>query len=529
MRTVPGMTLQPVRAVIARSAKLGLTLLLVLQCSVGCWHRVPLTQFSLPADAVTNLKHLENFEVRLVERLANGQVRAVWMTVQKLAYPMVQGRASTVDVATQEGGWTRAAAQDGSDVEVDLRSVERFEVYEGRATGMKVLKYVGIGLGVTAVAALALLLLAVASGGCPFVYVDYGQGPVLAGVPYAGAVMAGAVRDDLLPLHTLPTGRVKMRQVNGGQYETEYTDRIEVLAIDHPPSLRALAAGDRDVVLVGAAVPPQRARNGWGDDVLDLLTEEDGRSTRADMERSSREARPALRDELTLDFVRRPNSGQPVLELVVATDPWLDLVAANYMQLFGDRLDEYLRDYKPDLAGTSVDLRVELEDHGTWRTVAIVPPPGLPRRIAVPLPAAADSAVRLRLSSGLGFWQLDAAAMSYKAATAPLPYVVAPSRAVGADGKDVRALLARTDGRNHVSRQLGEAMELEFELPELAPNSVRTAFFSTRGYYEVRPPQTGSWSPGELLAAGRDRDSFARYGLGLYKRYRDLGQRAGRK
>jgi hypothetical protein len=383
-----------------------------------------------------------------------------------------------------------------------------------------------VAAGITAALAVAAILIIAAAGGCPFLYVDYGQGYELAGVPYAGATHPASARDDLIPLRALPVGKVSMRQINGGQQEIEHTDRISLLLVDHPKGTRALPTADQKVVVVGPSIPPRAARDRSGADVLSLVESEDHRLVETDLERVSRESAPPGRDELTLDFKVPPGQGTPVLEVTASTSPWLDLVSANYLTLFGDHLEELKRRYHPRPEGRSIDLWVELYDGAHWRRLAAITPPGLERRVALPLPDAIGSDVRLRLSWGIGFWQINAAALSRQVAGAPAVRQLSPTRATGPDGADLRALLAETDGREHVAPRLGEAIELQFDVPAAPAGSARTSFYSSRGYYDLFPlPGPTHFSPAELSAIANDPDGFPRYGLELYRRYQALAAR----
>jgi len=181
------------------------------------------------------------------------------------------------------------------------------------------------------------------------------------------------------------------------------------------------------------------------------------------------------------------------LELDAGSSPWLDLVVGHFFALFGDRLEGYLDSSdrpearEPVLAWREregVDLRVEVENAAEkWERVAVVPTvgPASLRHLGVPLPSVGGESIRVRLSSGVGFWLVDRVALA-RVASREVPSVrIAPRRAVQSDGTDARAVLAATDGRYQVLPRRGTLVRFEFELQPPSSGLTRQAFLHTSG------------------------------------------------
>jgi hypothetical protein len=440
----------------------------------------------------------------------------VVLAVENVDFPYVEGRLRT------KNGLVR----------IDLRRVREMKVstVNGAAT---VMANVGIVAGAFAG---VILLVALLKESCPFVYVDRGQGPELVGEAYAGAVLRSIQRDDLLPLPTLPGDRARIQLRNEAR-ETQYTDRVELVLVDHAPDTRVLSTFDATSILVGPPVNAVWIRDGQGRDMTELLSAPDRRLWETDMTRATTEEESLLPDRLEAEFPR-PTSGQPVLELVAGNTPWLDLIVGRYFAAMGDRLEKYLALGNDPAAGPGlkrwreregVDLLVELFEHGAWHTVAVVPTagPAALRELAVPLPVgSADdgTSVRVRLRSGLGFWRLDRMALSVRQDGPYDIHHLRPVVARASGDRDQRGVVASVDGQCDALSEMGQALDLAFDLPRQRQGSTRDAFLFTNGYYNVHPPVQREWSPLTLMTIRDEPGSFSRFSRDLAREYLRIAQ-----
>jgi hypothetical protein len=162
-----------------------------------------------------------------------------------------------------------------------------------------------------------------------------------------------------------------------------------------------------------------------------------------------------------------------------------------------------------------VTLRVEVLQGGVWKTVQSVPAAGLTRHLGLALPAPVDPGdLQVRISGAVGFWQVDELALS-KVAPADSNQVrhLAPTVALDDLGGDQRAALASSDGAYQVLGQPGDALALEFDVPPLEEGRARSAFFASRGYYNVSGIAKGWWSPLALLLLHHRTGGLARLSL----------------
>jgi len=432
-----------------------------------------------------------------------------------------------VEYPTLEGQPRRSKAV----VRVDLRRVQAIQVEE--VNGVKTaLATVGVIGGVLAA---LLVIVALTKESCPFVYLDRGDGFELVGEAYAGAAFHSTQRDDLLPLPSLPGGRVRIQLRNEAR-ETQYTDRVELAFVDHAPGLRALSTFDGRAILVGEAVPPIAARDLQGADATARVAAPDQRLWETDLVAVAAAARPRLSEGLEAVFPAEVPRGSHVLEIVGGNTPWLDLVFGRFFAAMGARLDKYVAAGNDPAAGPrirrwrereGVDLTVEVWQRGSWLRVATVPTvgPAALRHIAVPLPPSIDAEqdgereVRVRLRSGLGFWRVDHLALSTEPERSVTLQRLPPVSARGTDGHDERPAVEAVDGRYDVLEEMYQSLDLAFELPPLEPGQVRSAFLLSTGYYNVHPPVQGQWSPGTLRAVRDEEGALSRLSLDLAREY----------
>jgi hypothetical protein len=413
-------------------------------------------------------------------------------------------------------------------IRVDLRSATSIAVTELNG-GRTVLKTVGL---IAAVVAVAAVIVALTKQSCPFVYVDRGSGWEFVGEAYSGAAFRATQRDDLLPLPDIHADSgVRIRLRNEAR-ETQYTDRAELVIVDHAPDVRALSTFDGLPVLVGAQRPPVSARDAMGNDVASLVAERDDRLWETTPDSLGSLNGKPLEDQLIAEFAL-PATGTPVLEVVGGNTMWLDLVFGRFFAAMGDRLSGYLARGNDPAARESierwreregVDLTVEMQADGAWKKVAVIPPvgPAALREVAVLLPVPRDSGMRnlkVRLRGGLGFWRIDRLGLSLQDDGTPEALHVRPRTAQTNDGRSDLAAVLETDGRYNALAEMNERLDMEFDLPPLGANRVRSAFLFTNGYYNVHPAVQARWLPATLRTIRDEPGALSRFSRDLAREY----------
>lgn len=440
------------------------------------------------------------------------------------------GRGSLVfrNVASMEGTWVRGRLVSGSgmDIRFDTRRAKSAEVQSVDGVGT-VMASLGVVVGLVAV---VVLIVALTKSSCPFVYVDTGHGYEFIGEAYPGAAFRSTKRDDLLPIPAGDSGTMRV-QLRNEALETQYTDRAELVLVDHAPGVRALSTFDGRPILVHSAVPPVNARDTRAGDVTGLVQARDQRPWVTDVDKIATIDEARLADEVTATFAA-PVSGKPVLELVAGNTPWLDLVFGRFFAAMGGHLPDYLAQGADSAAGPrinqwrdreGVDLTVEMKNATGWQRVAIVPTvgPATLREVAIPLPVTrtAGDTVVVRVRGGLGFWRIDQMALSIQSDAAPVAQHVPAHAAIGTGGRDELSTIAATDGRSNTLTDMNERLDIEFQLPPLAAGQTRSAFLFSNGYYNVHRPLQAQWLPLTLKTIRDEPGALSRFGRDLAREY----------
>lgn len=412
----------------------------------------------------------------------------------------------------------------------DLRQASKLEVVE-RDTGMVVLNVVG---GVAGAFLALAVIVALTKESCPFVYVDRGRGLELVGEAYPGAAFKSVRRDDLLDLGPVPGTAVRVRLRNEAR-ETQFTDRAELMVIDHEPDSAPVATHDARVLMLGDTAPPLIARV-EGRDVTSELSRVDGRFWERDVVRAANSSNRPTEDSLVVDLPIRAAGGSGTrqsmaIDLKIGNTPLVDLVFGRFFAAMGQDLGKFVSTGNDATSATrirnwltreGVNLRVEVDDGTGFRLVAVIPPtgPAALRRIAVPVQVAAgEERLRVRLSGGVGFWRFDGVGISPMHSAAPRFTMLAPSSAVSSREGVSLAAVAKSDGVYNALETLDESLDLTFAPPPLVTGRQRSMFLSTTGYYNVHPPVESRRQIGLLRRVSDRPGALSQLGLDLVRDY----------
>lgn len=377
-----------------------------------------------------------------------------------LDYPRL--RAPVIQVQGTPMGWRpRGDSKVGDypgaeEATFDLERAQLVRLW--KVNPWKVTAYsVGIPLGIVAI------ILATKQS-CPFVFIDDGTGEQMVGEGYPSAIYRSIQREDLLPLPVGTGGDLKLRLANLVD-ETQYTDRLDLLVLEHAPGDRALATADADVILVGPPEPPERAQDLAGQDCLAHVSAVDQMAWGTDLQRAAADPRPDLRAGLSARF--RGAAGRPVLEVQLRSTRWLEMVTGRYFAAMGDRFPDLLERLNSAERGRiqdwrhreGINLRAEVLRRGVWQPLGYIHPTGAAcfRRVALPFPEDWNETgpIQVRLTGGTGFWWVDAMALSSCVQRQPRLVPIPATFAQDQQGKDQRPALAAVDGRFQVMSQPG--------------------------------------------------------------------------
>jgi hypothetical protein len=356
------------------------------------------------------------------------------------------------------------------------------------------------------VVACAVGVVAVAAGialatkeSCPFIYSWDGTQYVFDGEPYGGATMQSLERTDWSELQHLVADQGSYRLLFTNEVdETQHTNRLELLVVDHPPGTKVVMDRDGKAHAFRSLVPAREAHDEAGRDLLPWLAEEDRVIWYPNLREYAEGDLSQTRNEITLTF-DSPREEPVWLVANVATGAWGSHMIRSFLGMRGNRVQDFYdainssREYRDQLIQWNAreelyELFPEVQNGSSWdrQKPLLGGGPFISETRAVPLdlPKVSEKDVRIRIRPPIGFWSLN----SFHLARQEEPCTVSEILPRSADSKedsDVLAVLREDDDRYLDFPTTSDAVELEFDAPPARAGLTRTIFAKTSGWYEI--------------------------------------------
>lgn len=418
---------------------------------------------------------------------------------------------------------------------IPIEKVQRLWVERSDA-GRVVLLTVGIA---AALFAALLVIVAATKQSCPFVYSWDGTHYVFDAEPYGGATTRGLERDDYAELEHL--------QAEGGRYrlmvtnevpETQYTNLMELWAVDHPPGLRVAADEWGGLHTLADTRPPLSARDREGHDLRPWLEKTDKLIWEPEAVPG---ADGSLRREIVMSFPRPENAARAKLVANVATGLWGSYMIKEMLALRGRELSAWYASIDGDAAAGQAlrawnlqeelyALKVEVEEPTGWevRGALIGGGPFIAedRVLSLDLSRVRGDQVRIRIRPPAGFWALNSFAVDYSRDGELAVDKIAAIEARDTRGIDVLEALKARDDDYYTMPETGDRGYVVFPAPTPRPGTERTVFLHTRGYYRLHLAGEGEPDRATLRQIVEDPDGAARFAAARFARWRSERRRA---
>jgi len=433
-----------------------------------------------------------------------------------------------------EGPIVIQATVDGAPYETELSDVQRIWVTR---------KEMSKGGAATVLAIGTIILLAIlidddeeeeTNTSCPFVYSWNGSEFVMDAEPYGGATTRGLERDDYSELENLVAEDGYYRLlVRNELKETQYTDLLELIVVDHPAGQRVIADEWGRFHTVSDTKAPIVARDHLGNDLRHWLVEKDKKIWET---LPVADAEGNVRTEIVLSFPKPRGATQARLVANVATGSWGASMVKAMLELHGRDLDAWytLIDSEPvapeliqqwNLREELYALQVHVEEPTGWKLAGVLPgggPFAVEDRI-VPLDVSrvTGEEVRIRIRPPVGFWALDWLAMDYSEDTELSVQTVRVEAAQDDLGQDVREHLIAADGVYHKMPRVGNEFSVSIPAPASEAGVERTVFLHSRGHYRLHLDGEGEPNITLLQEIEKVPDRAARFAVQRFQEFRD--------
>ncbi|UCG87958.1 MAG: hypothetical protein JSW71_05280 [Gemmatimonadota bacterium] len=390
------------------------------------------------------------------------------------------------------------------EIEIPLDSIAVVEVRERNTATPIIFAALAVGTGVAVLIAQQQSPEEPAS--CPFVYSFDGEEYRFDSETFAGAVARGLDRTDYDNLeHLQPVGgRYRLRLVNS-RPETQYTDELKLIVVDHAPGTRAIPDRSGQVHVTSDLRAPRTAWGVHGGEALAAVWHADDIYwSGAPLEEADLDKPGQLRDGLVVSFARPPGVQSATIVVRARNTALAPFALEEFLQLQGEGLfgwylrvaeDEDLRERIRGWVAREGMLHILLWQEGRWTlqdALLDVGPALSKSQVArLDLGSVDTDTVVVRLASARGLWQIDWVALDAGPEKPLAVTEIVPLWARDERGRDVRELLASEDGRYYASVDGGVA-EIEFAVPRLPSGDMaRSVILKSRGFYYIHVPHGG--------------------------------------
>ena len=383
-----------------------------------------------------------------------------------------------------------------------ISSISRMEVYyyDKRAT---IASYVApLVLVPIVVAGAVTLIVYLTKDSCPYVYILKDDEYQFIGEIYSGAIYASLERHDYLPLPGfMPHDDRYTIKIANELPEIQYINMAELWLVDHPGGIKVIADRHGELHTLQTLHAPVTALSAGKIDVAGLLAENDQQLFLFNEEPSVTGDSMAInRVELTFRVPACQYSGKLIVK--AKNSYWGDYIVGEAVKYFGQSYKDWIRyqkhvpperpnEWKTD---QKLPLMVYLETDTGWQFVDYFDMTGplafremvMPVDFSGGIKRVNDSMdeAKIKIETGFMFWELDYAALDITQDEPVENEIIGTSTALNESGKDVYRFIARNDKKHYVQPVAGNEVVMNFSSPPRSPDTNRSVFLHTKGYYE---------------------------------------------
>jgi len=368
---------------------------------------------------------------------------------------------------------------------------------------------------------------------CPILYSQDNLHFEREGEIYSGAVFKEIERTDYLKLHHLTEVKGAYRlKISNEAEETQYTDEIKLLVVDHPKGSSVFVGSDGVVHTIQSPLRAISAEDLKGTDFTAALEAPDNRMWSSNPYRGNPDNPGDLKSGVILKFPKPAAAQKAKLVVRIGNTFWIDYIFMRSVGLMGELMNAWYQQAAQSsqfkeraesfIKKQGVALRAQLLKDGEWEDIGYFHPTGpvgLQEDILeFPVDAMSSDSLTIKLDGGTFFWMIDYAAIDYAADLATKNYEVSPVEVIDESGQDIKESLLRSDDVYYTMLKAGNYAVLKFPVPPKNPESEQSFILKSEGYYSIHPPEEGLPDAKALVALLQNPDSFLKFSLREFAR-----------
>jgi hypothetical protein len=416
-------------------------------------------------------------------------------------------------------------------VKVHLDDIKSIEV-KNQSTGLTLLATaVGLAAGACLLYALVVVIILLTKESCPFIYAYDGSDFRLEGELYSGAVFKAIERKDYLRLHHLVATESDCRiKISNEAHETQNTDELTLLAVDHPLETEVIADRNGKMLVLSDPQPPISAEDFKGKEVTKAVRTIDRVPWVTNpLEKNPNESAD-LKDGIIVQFDKPDAINSVQLAVRIGNTFWADYIFGRYTALYGYLIDDWYENRSEDLSlkkraerfmrENGLALNVQVLSEESWEDVGYFYPTGpiaLQDDVLEFEPPDSDI-LTIRLVGGSFFWMIDYVAVDWVEDPDVDIHRLSPIEAVDEKGSDVRELLAGSDDRYYTMPRVGNHATVTYSVPPPEPGRDRTFIVQSEGYYTIHREKGRMPDIFALAGIRQGPEGFLQYSLREFQR-----------
>ena len=363
----------------------------------------------------------------------------------------------------------------------DIDIIEVYDADIGKSLGFFFISAVGFAVIIS-------VIIALTKSSCPFLYVYDGEDYQLAAETFGGAIYPGLERSDFvrLPMAKAEDGFYQFK-IRNELKERQYINKVRLIEAKVPDHKTLNIDQNGIIHTIGIPVSPLSAVSDSQEDYTDEISNID--STQYYFNDGE------TNNSLTLIFDKPVDVKSGKLLLKAKSTLWMDFVFGEFIELFGLYYNTFAENQKQktkeQMGQWSKDqylpLTVSLFDNGEWIEIEQLQPIGplaAARDIVIPIDFSNidDDNIKVKLSTGFYFWEVDYAGMDYSIDEPIETKYAAPAFVEFNSYKLIDGELILDDSLYVVQNDVGDVLDLKFAT-QFKSNTETMVFLEVSGYY----------------------------------------------
>jgi hypothetical protein len=360
---------------------------------------------------------------------------------------------------------------------------------------------IGVSIGGIVLGYLGLVaLISILKESCPFIYSYDGDSYVFDAEPYGGATCPGLKRMEWCGLQYLQEsdGQYKLLVTNEVE-ETQYTDEIKLLVIDHPEGTSVIPDESGCIHTISEPVLPFLAYDKSKRNLLPYISENDWIFWKIKEDEISTFGNEYLKEELIFEFLKPAGATETKVLFNGCNTLWASQMVRKFLELHGSDVHEYYEKHKNPSYQFMINawnnreelfrLHLRVETLNGWKSKNTIvgggPFVAENKVYSLDLSDVPGDTVRIKLTPPANFWMINYIALDFTENIYVYTTEIEASEAYDHNNKDVLKLLAHTDDNYLVMPNIGDWTKLTFFAPPRTPGMDRSVVLKASGYYDI--------------------------------------------